>query len=116
MAFQFRQCGPGARGKPVLDILPVLFDGIQFWRVWWQSYELHVVILDKTHHVLGQMPSGIIDDNAELLVMFVQSFYEREILFAIGFWTEFGHHFPETECAEGARLQVWCLHILLRRT
>ena len=98
--------------KPLLDIFPVLFYGVEFWRIRKQAEHFDGVLLDECQHFAGEVPACIIYDNAQFLVMLVQSFEKCEIFLAIYRGTEFGDNLPNTEGTKRVNLLELVEHVL----
>lgn len=80
----------------LFDIFPVLLDRIEFWAVREKANYFYFAGAEELFYFFGEMPSCIIDDNAELFVVFVQSFEKCEEFPRINFWTNLCYHLSDS--------------------
>lgn len=83
--------------QPLLDVLPVLFDWVKFWTVWWQADHFNVIFSDVLEYFFGKVPSCIVDNDAQLLVVLMQSFKKCKILFSVDFWAQLCYNLTKAE-------------------
>jgi hypothetical protein len=87
-------------GEPLFDVFPVLFDWIEFWAVRRQADHFDVIFPNVREHFFSEMPSCIIDDDAQFFVVLMESFEKCKIFFSVYFWAQLCYNLANAQCSE----------------